>query len=266
MLSWVDLAAVAQDYVDRWRPEGAVAAGPLAGLVEGPMRVDEEFCREVADHFDRQPRFAWSADLSRRYALLRAENRRQFEAIEDAGVRVEPWLGDGQPYQGSRHLYDSVRETGTLYVFLTREGHGPARRRDPRHRPAEPTHPMRVPSGVVRGGVEFDHNDVFRAVHDMFGHVMSGNTMGPVGEFRATYCHLAMYSAAVHPVLFSEQVSQICWFFYGPHLRTASGRLPDRDEPGWIPPAERPYAEQKVFSCPQRFVERFKASFREGSA
>jgi len=62
-------------------------------------------------------------------------------------------------------------------------------------------------------------------------------------------------------VLFSEQISQICWFFYGPHLRTASGRLPERDEPGWVPPGERPYAEQKVFTCPPEFVARFKACF-----
>jgi hypothetical protein len=255
-LSWVDLAAVAQDYVDRWRPEGAVD-GPLDDVVARPVRMDEGFCREVADHFDRQPRTVWSADLARRYALLRAESRRQFDAIESTGIRVEPWLGAGQPYEGSRHLYESVRATGTLYVFLTRHGHGP-------EEPPEVRHPMRLPSGVVRSGVEFEHNDILRAVHDLFGHVMSGNPMGPVGEFRATYCHLAMYSAAVHPVLFSEQVSQICWFFYGPHLRTASGRLPARGEPGWVPPAARPYAGQKVFSCPPRFVERFKASFGEG--
>jgi hypothetical protein len=94
---------------------------------------------------------------------------------------------------------------------------------------------------------------------------MSGSSMGPAGEFRAARCHMAMYSAPAHPVLFTEQISQICWFFYGPHLADPSGRLPRRGEPGWIPPRRRPYPEQKVFACPPGYVDRFKASFLEES-
>lgn len=40
----------------------------------------------------------------------------------------------------------------------------------------------------------------------------------------------------------------VCWFFYSAHLRTECGRLLARGEPGWVPPAERPYPEQKVFA------------------
>ena len=245
-----DLTEVAQRYVDRWLPGRADVIDRLAA---GKVRLDEDFCRRVADHFARQPRYAWSPALARRYALLREESVRQFESIVDAGVEIEPWTANGQPYHGARQLCDTVRATGVLHVYLTRYGHGP--------RPDTEPHPMRGPSGIVRSGVEFTYNDVFRAVHDVFGHVMLGHSMGPAGEFRATWCHFAMYSADVHPVLFSEQISQICWFFYGPHLRTASGRIPRRGEPDWVPPSRREYAEQKVFDCPQWFVDRFIASF-----
>ena len=244
----MDLAAAAQRYVDRWRP-GCPCL--ISWLADRPVQIDEDFCRRVADHFALQPRYAWSRDLARRYAMLQEESARQFDAIVEAGIRVEPWLAEGQPYRGSRQLRDSVQATGTLHVYLTRDGHGP--------RPDRAPHPMRGPSGIHRSGVELSHNDVFRAVHDAFGHLMSGNSMGPVGEFRATYCHMAMYSDDVHPVLFTEQISQICWFFYGPHLRTGSGHLPRRGEPGWVPPDRRPYAEQKVFACPPRFVAQFKS-------
>jgi hypothetical protein len=244
-LTTVHLERVAQRYVDRWFPDRAGVIGRLGDVT---VRVDETFCRQVADHFAAQPQYAWSPDLARRYALLQAESMRQYEAMVDAGIRVEPWLHAGQPYDGSRHLCDSVRETGTVYVYLTRDGHGPGPAAG--FAPAD-EHPMRGPSGVRRCGVELSHNDILRAVHDVFGHVMFGHSMGPTGEFRATFCHLAMYSDDVHPVLFSEQISQICWFFYGPYRR--------------VPPAERPYAEQKVFACPQWFVDRFKASFGEES-
>jgi hypothetical protein len=254
-----DLAAAARRYVERHRPGVAATPGWLTRLADGTVRIDEAFCREVADHFARQPPYTWNADLDRRYALLRSETRRQFAAIEEAGIRVEPWLGHGQPYHGSADLSARVCATGTLSVFLSRAGHGPA------GTGAGPAHPLRIPSGVVRDGVEFECNDLLRAVHDLFGHVLLGGGMGPIGEFRAMHCHLAMYSEDVHPVLFSEHVSQICWFFFGPHLRTWSGQLPPRDAPGWVPPARRPYAEQKVFPCPPGFLARFRAGFSEGT-
>jgi hypothetical protein len=251
------IRSVARRYVNRWLPERTGVVDIMERLSRRALRLDEGFCREVADHFAAQPPYTWGPELARRYALLQTESMRQYEAIVAAGVRIEPWLGGGQPYDGSRHLRDSVLATGTLAVYLTRDGHGPS--------PSDVPHPMRGSSGVRCNGVELSHNDIFRAVHDVFGHVMFGHSMGPAGEFRATYCHMAMYSDEVHPVLFSEQISQICWFFYGPHLRVAAGRLPGRDEPGWVPPPARPYAEQKVFDCPQWFVERFKAGFGEES-
>lgn len=245
-----ELMGVAQRYLAEWLPERRV---DLARLADRPVRLDEAFCCAVAEHFEAQPGYAWSAALARRYAALRVESLRQYEAIVAAGLRVEPWTGPGQPYGSGKQLREGVLATGTLYVYLTRDGHGP---------PGEHAtpHPLRGPSGVRCSGVELTDNDVLRVVHDVFGHVLLGYGFGPAGELGATYCQLALYSADAHPVLFSEQVSQICWFYYGPHLRTDTGHLPRRDEPGWVPPADRPYPEQKVFDCPQWLVDRFTAS------
>ena len=55
-----DLMQVAQRYADRWLP-GHVNLARLASL---PVRVDEDFCREVADHFDRQPVFSWAVSYT----------------------------------------------------------------------------------------------------------------------------------------------------------------------------------------------------------
>jgi hypothetical protein len=105
---------------------------------------------------------------------------------------------------------------------------------------------------------------VLRVVHDVFGHVVLGNSFGPRGEFLATYGHPHLCSPDVLPVLFTEQVGQICWFYYGPHLLDGSGRLPAPGEPGYLPPAQRPYPVQKVFTFPRRFLDRFTASFSGG--
>jgi hypothetical protein len=120
---------------------------------------------------------------------------------------------------------------------------------------------MCEPSGLSAAGVPLLYNDVFRVVHDLFGHVLHAARMDVAGEFTAALGHLRMYSPPAHPVLFVEQVSQICWFFYGPHLRRPDGTRPRRGQPGWTPPAERPYPEQKVVRCPPHFLTRFMEAF-----
>lgn len=262
-----DPVAVARRYLERRRPEVGALVGRLADPAAGLGRLGEVFCREVADHFAGQRQRGWIAALERRYALLRAETRWQFDVIERSGIRVEPWLGAGQPYRDAARLGEGVRHTGILYVFLSRAGHGPvgADAEAGAGAGAETSHPLRIGSGIVRNGIEFEYNDLLRAVHDFFGHVMFGNDMSLDGEFRAAYCNLVTYPEQVRPVLFTEHVSQVCWFFCGPHLRTVDGRLPAPDEPGWLPPAYRPYPEQKVFDCPAGFLQRFMASFEEAA-
>ncbi|OLT29944.1 hypothetical protein BJF83_09605 [Nocardiopsis sp. CNR-923] len=245
-----DFEEIAEDYLARRFPGGHRS---VAGLARARLDWDEAYCRSVARHFDRADNRAATPALERAYRVLHRENLRQLRALLDAGLRVEPWLGDGQPYRDSARLRRGVDSSGVLYVYLTSAGHGPGG--------GAGAHPMREPSPVVLGGVRFSHNDVFRAVHDVFGHVMHGNGFGPRGEFRAAHCHMHMYPDEARPVLFAEQVAQISWFYFGPHLADPNGRVPSRGEPGYVPPAQRPYPEQKLLEPPDRLVEAFLALF-----
>ncbi|MFF0717131.1 hypothetical protein [Micromonospora sp. NPDC003816] len=247
----VRIGELAQAHADRAAARAGVPAVRLDRLAAEPLRLDEDFCREVADRYDAAPMV--TAGTDRGYTRLAAENLRQFRLIGEAGIRVLPWAGPGQPYRDSRELVARVRSTGLLHVFLTRHGHGPAG--------ADGDHPLRAPVGVRVGGEELLHNDIFRAVHDVFGHVLFGNTFGPRGEFRATRCHLAMYPPDLHPLVFAELVGQLCWFFHGPHLRRPDGTLPRRGEPGYVPPPRRPYPPQKRLVYDRRTLDRFAALF-----
>jgi hypothetical protein len=249
-----DLRAIATRYLAEQAGERAPAAA-LAGL-SGPVTApSESFCLAVADYYDRAPRLAYSPALGRAYATFKRESMAQYRLLAEAGLVVEPWLGPGQPYRDSQQLRDEVCRTGALRLFLTQEGHG--RSRD------ECFHPLREPANLRLGGAELVHNDIYRIVHDLYGHVMLGASMGPSGEFLASYCHLLMYSPGAHQVLFAEQISQICWFFYGPHLRDRAGKLPEPGDSGWIPLHARPYPEQKVFACPPELIDEFMSSFEQ---
>ncbi|WP_367127566.1 crotonobetainyl-CoA--carnitine CoA-transferase [Saccharothrix sp. HUAS TT1] len=217
------------------------------------IRLDEGFCREVADVYDRAPAWALDRRLARSYRALQRASARQFALVAAAGIRVEPWRGSGLPYRDSAELRGSVRATRVLKLHLTEDGHGSV--------PGPADHPMREPAGVAADGVPLCHNDVFRVVHDVFGHVAFDQGFGPRGEFTATYLHARMYPVAARPALFTEQIGQVCWFFFGPHLRDAAGvpRSPgDRD---YAPPGDRPYPQQKVFAFDRSYVDRFGALF-----
>lgn len=230
------LTDLAQAYVD----DGGSAGPNIRSAAAATLRFDQNYCRRVADYFERAPLFDLDADLSLGYEAFKRENLRHYRLVRDAGITVRPWLSPGQPYGSSEELRSAVRSAGTLHVYLTSAGHGPGKvRRD---------HPMLAPSGITEDGVPFCHNDVFRVVHDVFGHVMSGTGFSPGDELRASFCHMAMYPEAAQPVLFTEQVAQICWFFFGPHA--GAGRYP----------------EQKVFAYPRRYLDGFRELFSRAPA
>src|SRR5690242_17713733 len=88
----------------RCRDESGWPAGDVPSLKAVEVVPDEAFCCDVADRFERAPAHAYDDDLARRYDRMKAENLRQYEAILDAGIRVEPWLRRGQPYRDAGEM------------------------------------------------------------------------------------------------------------------------------------------------------------------
>lgn len=249
----VDARAIALDYMERqdWRtPER-----------EMRLRLNEDFCRTVADWYERAPSYSGRPAEHREYRRFKDETRRQFDALHAAGVRIEPWLNPGQPYKNSADLYEKLHTTGMLYVYLTANGHG--QKRSGTRAPGSVAHPMLEPSPVVVSGVRFSYNDLFRAVHDVFGHAANGNNFSLEGEHRATWDHMQMYSPLCHRALLTETVCQICWFYCGKHLRRADGSLPRISDPDYVRPADRPYSLQHTNLMPNEFVASYYSLFTE---
>src|SRR5690606_31575385 len=60
-------------------------------------------------------------------------------------------------------------------------------------------------------------NDVFRIVHDFFGHGIEGSGFGARGEENAWQSHMRLYSEAALPAVTSETRGQNSWVNFGPH-------------------------------------------------
>lgn len=228
----------------------------LNRLDVGQPNLDDGFCARVAAKLDALEDAVADPHVRATYLRFRAETRRQFALMTDAGVEVRPWLGNGQPYRNVADMCAKFADTGVLYVYLTQRGYGPDEQRDHRN-------PMLAESDVVIDGHRFLHNDVLRAVHDFFGHIMYGDDFSLRGELRAAANHFQLYSSDLHPALFNEYVAQICWFYAGPHLVSADGIIPQRSQLGWLSPRKRPYPPQKIVTFPDAFVADFLSRFRD---
>jgi hypothetical protein len=247
LLATAERRIASQPAWERWNVHG------LAGLVDMAVSVDEKACRDIADRYDAAPYLDSDDAVVRRYEHVKKDNMLLYQELLALGVTVEPWSGPGQPYRDAYELVRQVRETRTVRVFLTANGHGPF--------PSRRFHPLCCRSGIVAEGVELWHNDLARAVHDLFGHVMLSTAFGPVGELKAGYCQLALSSEAARPAVFTEQVAQTCWFYFGAHMRDENGRLPRPCDPGYVPPRDRPYPDQKVFASEPDHIDAFRRMF-----
>lgn len=89
-------------------------------------------------------------------------------------------------------------------------------------------------------------NDVFRIIHDIFGHAMNGYGFGPIGEDKAWFTHMQMFTLVAAAALTTETRGQNCWVNFGPHMRDKNGKLKRKDNPDFILPQDRPFDDQKM--------------------
>lgn len=192
-------------------------------------RPDERYARFCADAYQEAQHMPLDFRTLESYRALVLEIGGQFQLFAQAGYTFSLWHADRQPYRDSRDMRTDVRRNRRLFVYPTSG--------------LSPDHPL-----AAWAAPGWSWNDVFRAVHDLVGHAATGFQFGPVGEENAFRFHATLHSAAAIPALVAETRLQNCWVNFGLHLRNAEGTLIRHGEPGYIPPAARPYAAQKAFS------------------
>ena len=210
------------------------------------MVFNDEIGAIAADIFEQLPMFDDNAIPY--YKKFIQETNMQYQTLLDAGMKFE--VVDGDPYTPNRAGHQQMiadMENGTLKVLATESGFG--------NDATSKLNPMLAESIYtdVNGRVMLE-NDVFRAVHDTFGHGMRGNTFGPIGEYNAWLAHKEMYSPDARRVMTTETLGQNTFTNYGPHMRDAEGKLLSKADAGYIKPADRPFASQKVALMPEEII------------
>src|SRR5882672_1362466 len=205
----------------------------------GAGRWDEERVKRIADAYDEAWHDPAHPKVKQSYDALKAETLSQYKHLSDAGYHIEPWTKEGEPYKDSAEMMNDLRNHRHLHFFLTDQGFGTEGE-------VPHDHPLLEPSGVVIGGKNLLYNDLFRAIHDFYGHAAEGHQFGPRGEENAWRTHSSMFTPQALPALTAETRGQNSWVNAGAHLRRPDGSLPKKGEEGWIHPALRPFADQKA--------------------
>ena len=227
-----DVQKLAQDYT--------ASAGIDKTPHEGLVSIDPEAAKRVADAYDLMKHNPDDPKVKASYDALIRETKAQWDAAKAAGYTLEPWPHPGQPYADSgspsKAMAEDVRNNKHLYYYTGGEV--------PENHPLSGTDPA---TGET-------YNNIFRAVHDLFGHAKNGYEFGPRGEENAFLAHSKMYSDEAVPALLSETKGQNSWVNFGKHLRDENGDIPKRGEKGFVPATERPYADQKAGILPPEIV------------
>lgn len=174
------------------------------------VKVNESRARRIAAWYDKAASKPDDPAVRSSYEAMARETLDQYNALVDAGYTFEFYPATGEdPYGSPWRAMEDLRDNKHLYVFPTEEGFGTEM--------TATVHPLLAQSGVTWGDRPATHNDIFRAVHDVFGHHKEGVGFRADGEENAWRQHSAMYSDLARPAMTSETRGQNSWVNFGPH-------------------------------------------------
>lgn len=218
-----------------------------------PIRkVDTKNAMRIADAFEAMQHAPEDPEVREAYEAMAAESEAQFMMLQEEGVQVEIFEGEGEPYANSQEMLDDLNNNNHLYILSTEKDFGQEGITDAQR--AE--NPLLNQSQFTdKNGKPMLVNDVFRAVHDFFGHGERGNSFGPVGEENAWDVHARMYTDKARRAMTTETRGQNSWVNFGPNMRDSQGGLLHPKDVRYLKAKDRPFAQQKMGLLPEEFSQ-----------
>lgn len=196
--------------------DAAAAYMQRAGMKYEPARkyakVDRARAERIAAAFDSMKHEPQNPVVKRAYEQMIRETLAQYEQIMATGLTVEfiDFAKTGDPYGNPRNAILDVVNNNHMWVFSTKDGFGSSDL-DVSDNPLLAETPFEI------SGQPALANDIFRVVHDYFGHIKDGVGFRADGEENAWRSHAAMYSPLARMAMTSETRGQNSWLNFGPY-------------------------------------------------
>jgi hypothetical protein len=182
--------------------------------------VDPARGARIAAAYDAMQHAPQDPVVREAYANLIQQTIAQYRALEAAGYRfwffddtTDPY--DGKPWRAMRDL----RNNKSMGVYSSEAGFGSGAtdlnvEDNPLLADTGIMWPFGSPDGPMRRVLA---NDLFRAVHDAFGHGLEGAGFRADGEENAWQAHARLFTGSAIAALTSETRGQNSWLNFGPY-------------------------------------------------
>ena len=181
--------------------------------------VDEGRATRIAKAYEDMKHDPQNPVVKEAYQNLINQTKAQYDALVDAGYEFTFFDGNTDPYDGNPwNAMRDLRANKRMAVYGTYDGYGT----EGITQGELDDNPMLQDTGLVwrdQNGVgrPVTANDLFRAVHDAFGHGLEGAGFRARGEENAWQAHVRLFTGSAVPAITSETRGQNSWLNYGPY-------------------------------------------------
>jgi hypothetical protein len=192
------------------------------------VEVDPERAARIAQAYEEMEHSPQDPVVLEAYQNLIAQTVAQYDALVEAGYEFYFFDENSDPYDGNPwNAMRDLRANKRMGVFSTEAGFGSGATDL-----NVDDNPMLAETGIMWAYGSPDGptqrvlaNDLFRAVHDAFGHGIEGAGFRARGEENAWQAHVRLFTGSAVAAITSETRGQNSWLNYGPfgeQNRTAS--------------------------------------------
>jgi 8-oxo-dGTP pyrophosphatase MutT (NUDIX family) len=202
------------------------------------VNLNPEHGKTIAQAYESMQHQPEHHETKAAYNALIGETGKQFKHLINSGLKISRMQpGQENPYKSSKDMLHDLHVNNHLWYYPTEQGFGSEGQSQ--------NHPMLTQTEFKHDGTPLLANDVFRIVHDAFGHGLTNSQFGPKGEHMSYLAHKEMFSPLAQKALASETMGQNNWVNWsekaGEHNRKN--------------PSKTIYAEQKAGLLPENILE-----------
>jgi hypothetical protein len=184
--------------------------------------VDFDLATRIAAEYEQMADAPSDPAVKEAYENLITQTIAQYEALVKAGYQF--WLIDLSREDNLEYLSTpwnamrDIRANKTMGIFSTADGHGSAVF-DTEKNPLLASTPYSWPVGGADSTETMPvlANDLFRAVHDAFGHGLEGAGFRARGEENAWQAHSRLFTGSALGAITTETRGQNSWVNFGPY-------------------------------------------------
>jgi len=182
-------------------------------------KVDEERAQRIAQAYENMQHAPNNPKVKAAYKDLIRQTKNQYKALVNAGYKFSFFDSKTDPYDGNPwNAMRDLRNNKHMAVYGSYDGFGTEGITDK----ASKNNLMLEKTGLRwkdQNGVmhPVTANDLFRAVHDAFGHGLEGAGFRAQGEENAWQAHAKMFTGSALGALTSETRGQNSWLNFGPY-------------------------------------------------